>query len=210
MENELKKYLSELDAEGDQLIQVGKILLENFGMTEFTIFCMAILNRTLNLNRGYISLLSEENYVAAAPLIRINLDTLLRLFASSQSEFDYERFAKEVRNGRKIADIYDSNKKKKLRDSELVKRLKKIKGFLWVEDVYGIGSGFVHFSHQHVYSAMKIEGQKINGGIRKNDEFIPVKEKVAGAYYMTQCSRGIRVFIGDWIDLVKKEQSPNK
>lgn len=210
MENELKKYLDELDAEGDQLIQVGKILLENIGMTEFTIFCMAILNRTINLNRGYISLLNEENYIAAAPLIRINLDTLLRLFASSQSEFDYERFAKEVRNGKKIADIYDSNKKKKLRDSELVKRLKTIEGFSWVKDVYGIGSGFVHFSHQHVYSAMKIEGQKINGGIRKSDEFIPVKEKVAGAYYMTQCSRGIRVFIGDWFDLVEKEQSPNK
>jgi hypothetical protein len=199
MENELEKYLSELDAEGDQLIQVGKLLLINFGITEFTIFCVSILNRTINLNRGYISLLNEENYIAAAPLVRINLDSLLRLFASSQSEFDYERFAYEVRNGKKIADMYDSNKVKKLRDSELVKRLKKIKGFSWVNDIYGIGSGFVHFSHQHVYSAMKIQGQKINGGIRKNDEFIPIKEKVAGAYYMIQSSKGIRVFIGDLI-----------
>ncbi|MEA2005674.1 MAG: hypothetical protein U9O50_05375 [Acidobacteriota bacterium] len=208
MEKELKKYLSELDAEGDQLIKVGKVLLEKFGMTEFTVFCIAILNRTINLNRGYISLLNEENYIAAAPLVRINLDSLLRLFASSQSEFDYERFAYEVRNGKKIADIYDSNKKKKLHDSELVKRLKNIKGFSWVKDMYGIGSGFIHFSHQHVYSAMKIKGQKINGGIRKNDEFIPVKEKVAGAYFMIQCSKGIRVFIGDWIDLVKKSYRP--
>ena len=204
MENNLKKHLSELDAEGDQLIQVGKILLESFGITEFTIFCIAILNRTINLNRGYISLLNEENYIAAAPLVRLNLDSLLRVFASTQSEFDYEKFANEVRNGKKISDIYDSNKKKKLRDSELVRRLKKIKGFSWVKDGYNIGSGFVHFSHQHVYSGMKIEGQKFSGGIRKNDEFVPVKEKVAGAYYMTQCSKGIRVFIGDWIDHVKK------
>ena len=209
MANQLKTYLSELGAEGDELIKTGKSLLKNVGITEFTIFCIAILNRTININRGYITL-NTDNYIAAAPLIRMNLDSLLRLFASTQSEFDYERFANEVRNGKKIADIYDSNKKKKLRDSELVKRLKKIKGFLWVKDVYGIGSGFVHFSHQHVYSAMKIEGQKLNGGIRKNDEFIPVKEKVSGAYYMTQCSKGIRVFIGDWIDHVNKEQSSNK
>lgn len=93
--------MSELDAEGDQLIQVGKFLLESFGITEFTIFCVAILNRTINLNRGYISLLNEENYIAAAPLVRMNLDSLLRLFASTQSEFDYERFANEVRNGKK-------------------------------------------------------------------------------------------------------------
>lgn len=63
---------------------------------------MATLNRTINLNRGYISLLNKENYIAAAPLIRMNLDSLLRLFASSQSEFDYERFANEVRNGKKL------------------------------------------------------------------------------------------------------------
>ena len=141
---------------------------------------------------------------------RINLDSLLRLFACSQSEFDYERFAYEVRNGKKIADMYDSNKKKKLRDSELVKRLKEIKGFSWVNYIYGIGSGFVHFSHQHVYSAMKIEGKKINVGIRKNDEYIPEKEKVAGAYYMIQSSKGIRIFIGDLIELIKKQQPPNK
>ncbi len=56
---------------------------------------------------------------------------------------------------------------------------------------------------------MKIQGQKFNGGIRKNDEFIPVKEKAAGAYYMTQCSKGIRVFIGDWIDHVKTGGCPS-
>ena len=210
VDNELEKYLRELNAEADLLIQVGKNLLENYGMTEFTIFCLAILNRTINLNRGYVSLLNEENYIAAAPLIRMNLDSLLRLFASSQSEYDYERFAHEVRNGKKIADIYDSKKKKKLRDAELVKRLKKINGFSWVKEIYEIGSGFVHFSHQHVYSAMQIEGQKINGGIRKNDEFIPVKEKISGAYYMKQCSTGIRVFIGDWINHINNGQLPNK
>jgi hypothetical protein len=210
MMNELEQYINELEAEGDQLIQIGKVLLENIGMTEFTIFCISILNRTINLNRGYISLLNEENYIAAAPLVRINLDSLLRLYASSQSELDYEQFAYEVRNGKKIADIYDSNKKKKLRDSELVKRLKKVKGFSWVKDIYDIGSGFVHFSHQHIYSALKIEEKKINGGIRINDEFIPVKEKVAGVYYMIQSSKGIRVFIGDLIELVNKQQSPNK
>ena len=178
-------------------------------MTEFTIFCIAILNRTLNLNRGYISLINDENYIAAAPLIRLNLDSLLRLFASTQSEYDCEKFAKVVRNGEKISNLYDLDKKKKLRDSELVKRLKKIKGLSWVKEIYGIGSGFVHFSHQHVYSAIKIDGQNINGGIRKDDMFILISEKIAGTHYMIQCSNGIRVFIGDWIDHNKKNQEPN-
>jgi hypothetical protein len=200
MKHELVEYLNELNVEGNLLIQIGKKFLQNFGATEFTLFCMAILNRTINLNQGYISLLNDENYIAAAHFVRLNLDSLLRLFASSQSEYDYESFAKKVRDGDKISTMLDSNKQKKLFDSELVKRLKKIKGFSWVNNVYNIGSGFVHFSHQHIYSTIKIEGNSFKGGIIKSDELIPIKEKIAGTYYMKQSSIGIRVFIEDWID----------
>ena len=121
MSDELKKYLFEFEKEGGNLIQIGKILIETFGMTEFNLFCVAILNQTINLNRGFISLINENNYVAAAPLVRMNLDSLLRLFASSVSEFDYESFTKQVRKGKKIGEMLDSKRQTKLRYSVLVK-----------------------------------------------------------------------------------------
>jgi hypothetical protein len=202
MNDELAKRLIDLDKENDNLIQIGKTLIEALGMTEFTLFCTAILNRTVNMNRGFISLIHDDNYIAAAPLVRINLDSLLRLFACSQSEYEFDDFAKQVRKGKKIETMLDSKGKTLLRDSELVKRLEKIQGCRWVKDIYKIGSGFVHLSHQHVYSAFKIEGTILTAGIRKNDEFISNSEKVAGTDYMIKASRSISVFIGDLIDII--------
>jgi len=211
MTEELRINLSELDKQGDELILVGKRLLENHELTEFNLFCIAILNRTINLNRGFISLIKEQNYIAAAPLVRLNLDSLLRLFASSQSEFDYETFAKKVRNGEKIATMLDSKKKNRLRDSELVKRIKKIPGHSWVKKIYEIGSGFVHLSNQHIYSSLQFEDNGIiNSGIIRNDEFIPEREKIAAAYYMIQSTKGICVFINDWIEVADEARLPNK
>jgi len=204
MEHELKQYLIKLDEEGNELISAGKQLLELIGMTEFSLFCTAILNRTINLNRGFITLIKDSNYIAAAPLVRLNLDSLLRLFASTQSEFDYETFAQKVIGGEKISRMKDKDKKQ-LRDFELVKRLKKIKGFSWVDKVYDVGSGFVHLSKNHVKSSYMIEEETLTGGIRKNDEFISIEEKIAATYYMTQASIGIRIFIGDWINLINQK-----
>lgn len=201
MKDELEQHLLVLEDEGDKLISIGKQLLENIGMNEFSLFCTAILNRTINLNRGFITLMKDSNYIAAAPLVRLNLDSLLRLFASSQSEFDYEIFAQKVRKGEKISNMKDKANKK-LKDFELVQRLKKIKDFGWVEDVYEAGSGFVHLSINHIESSYSVDGETMTGGIRKSDEFISIDEKIAATHFMIQVSMGIRVFIEDWIDIL--------
>lgn len=169
MSKELTDKLVELENEGDKLIETGKILIETIGSTEFTFFCFAILNRTINLNRGYISLVNDNNYIAAAPLVRLNLDSLLRLFAAIQSDFDVETFAKKVREGMKVREMnYCKNHKQKLTDKKLVGLIKEIKGFKWTEQVYEAGSGYVHLSNQHVYSSIKIlELEKVQGGIRR-------------------------------------------
>jgi hypothetical protein len=204
MTEDLEKKLIDLEKVGDEIIKTGKTLLEKFGITEFTLFCAAILNRTINLNRGFVSLVRDNNYITAAPLVRINVDSLLRLFAATQSEYNYEQFAKLVREGTKIENLYDKKRKTKLKDSELSRRLSMIEGFSWIQEIYRIGSGFVHLSNQHIYSSFKIENNIISGGIRMTDEFIPESEKKAGTYYMIQTSKGIKIFIDDWIETTNK------
>ncbi|APA00047.1 hypothetical protein BIW12_11745 [Flavobacterium commune] len=206
MTEELNTLLSDLENEDTKLIEIGKNLIKTNGMTEFTFFCNSILNRTINLNRGYITLVKDNNYIAAAPLVRLNLDSLLRLFASTQSEFDVDTFAKNIRKGEIIRKMkYFKNKKERLTDSKLIEIIKEIKGFKWTEKIYEAGSGYIHLSNQHFYSSVKISGKNtIESGIRKTDEFVPIKEKIAGTYYMQQASKGIRIFIGDWIEERKK------
>lgn len=69
-------------------------------------------------------------------------------------------------------------------ESEKNVRLR-IKGFRWTEEVYKTGSGFVHISHQHLYSSAKIiDSGEVKGVIRKTDELVLIEEKIAGTYYM--------------------------
>jgi hypothetical protein len=203
MNEELTNKLKELQNEDKELIKIGKNLLEKIGHTEFTLFCFTVLNRTINLNRGYITLVEDSNYIAAAPLVRLNLDSLLRIFASIQSEFNVEVFAKKVRRGTKIRDIYHESIKYKLYDTKLVKLLKEIKGFNWVDKIYNAGSGYVHLSNQHFSSSVRVkESEKVEAIIRKTDEFVTDEEKIAGTFYMIQSSKGIRIFIGDILKIL--------
>lgn len=205
MSSELEEKLDTLENEGDELIKVGKEFLKDIGPTEFTYYIVAVLNRTINLNRGFITLVQENNFIAAAPLVRLNLDSLLRLFASVQSEHDVELFARKVRKGVAVRDMnYYKNPKNKLTDQKLVSLLKEIRGFNWVQEVYEAGSGYIHMSHQHIYSSIKVlEPDQVEGGIRKTDEFIPLQEKIAGTHYMCLGSKGIRTFLGDILQEIK-------
>ncbi|MDT0645036.1 hypothetical protein RM553_19550, partial [Zunongwangia sp. F363] len=209
MSDQLEELIIELEDEEQKLIDCGKKMLNEYGLTDFTIFSTSILNRTLNLNRGYVSLINSNNYIAAAPLVRLNLDSLLRLFASTQSEYTINEFCKKVREGESIRKMnYFKNKKIKLRDNELVKLIKNIKGCKWTKDVYETGSGFIHLSHQHIYSSIKFEKNRISGGILKTDNIVPTAEKEAGTYYMIKGSKCIRFFVDDLIS-AKKSTLPN-
>jgi len=200
---ELEKNIEKLKEEKDKLIKCGKELIETVELTHFSMFASGILHRTVNLNRGFINLIEDSNFLTAAPLVRLNLDSLLIIFGSTQSTFDMNTYAQKVINGERINSMKDS-KGKNLRESYLVKKLSKIQGFKWTKDIYNIGSSFVHFSHNHIINSNKVNGQTIEGGIRIDDKYVEHSEKIASTQYMYLCSKGIRIFIGDIIDMLNE------
>lgn len=203
---ELKEKLGQLSNEADEIIEVGRNLITKVGVKEYTLFCTGILNRTINLNRGFVDLMVQQNFIAAAPLLRISLDSLLRLFASSQSDYDYETFAMNVRKGMQIKNMKAFGLKKKLTDKELVDRIVLLDSFKWITNVYEVGSGFVHLSKLHITSAMRLEDDKLKSFISTDDRGISLEDKIAATRYMIRISSGIRVFMGDWLDLNYKSE----
>lgn len=202
MSQKLNELIIQLSEEDSKIIAIGKALSESIGATEYTFFCHSVLNRTINLNRGYLSLLKDHNFIAAAPLVRLNLDSLLRIFASIQSEYDVENFARNVRKGDLVRKMrYNKNVKERLTDAKLVDLLKDIPSFKWVKEIYHAGSGYVHLSNQHFYSSIGVvDSQTIEGGILKTDSYVSEDEKMAGTFYMLQASKGIRFFLWDILD----------
>lgn len=204
--NEELKTLTERNIE---LINTSKILLETYAVYRFDLFCCALLNRTVNLTRGFVIQIKDNNFVCAAPLVRINLDSLLRLFAAFQVEFSIDEFAEKIIKGNPINKIKDK-KGNKMTDRYLVEELSKQDNFNWVKSVYSTGSEHVHFTSQHIFASVRIREQEnqatLHGVVELGDTFISIEEKVWATKAMSQIILGIQTQLKIWI--VYKEGLP--
>lgn len=201
--NPIESWLNEIDNKSKAIINLGNQLYAiTPKMHEFDFLLIAALNRTVNLNKAFISLIRDNNFIAAAPLVRINLDTLMRLFASIISEHDRNTFASKILSGEVITKMKARNSTAKLIDSYLVKQLSEIEGMEWVNKVYQAGNSFVHFGDAVIFSSKKIEDegdQIVNFTIGFHDNFIPDSEKVGATIWKNKIIDSIIVQAQIWM-----------
>jgi hypothetical protein len=185
-----EELLIEIDNKSKAIINMGQQLTAITPKMEiFDFFLFGALNRTVNISKAYTSLIRDNNFIAAAPLVRINIDTLLRLYASTISDYDRNTFASKVMNGELIKKMKLSGSKLDLTDLFLYTEISKVENMEWVTDIYKAGSSFVHFEKSHISSSVKIADDKertINMCIGFHDEFISESEKFGSAVWMNK------------------------
>jgi hypothetical protein len=108
----------------------------------------AVLNRSLALIEGFCSLISNRNFLAAAPLLRLQLDNLLRLSAAWQVDNPHA-FVTDVLSGKHIRNIQDRHGNK-MTDGYLVDLLAKEDD--QIKSVYENTSAFIHLSDKHIFA----------------------------------------------------------
>ncbi|HXH92463.1 MAG TPA: hypothetical protein VNN25_12850 [Thermoanaerobaculia bacterium] len=114
------------------------------------LFFAGALRRSYALCRAFFDLILVENFTAAAPLIRLQLDTYLRTRAVSLVS-DPQRFFEAIVTGTQLNHIKDSAGKR-LTDTYLCERLGE--GQPWVRELYRETSAFVHFSDKHALASL--------------------------------------------------------
>ena len=185
-----EQLLIEIDNKSKAIINMGKQLIDiSPNLETFDLFLIAALNRTVNISKAYTTLIRDNNFIAAAPLVRINIDTLLRLYAPLISEFDRNTFASKVMGGEQIRKmkLYSSNSV--LSDTTLYLELSKIEDMEWVTDIYKAGNSFVHLEKSHILSTLNISDEKeriVNLLIGFHDAFIKESTKYGSAVWMNK------------------------
>ncbi|WP_298324249.1 hypothetical protein [uncultured Dokdonia sp.] len=184
------QLLTEIDNKSKALINMGKQLAAISSKVEaFDIFLIVALNRTVNISKGYTTLMRENNFISAAPLIRINIDTLLRIYASIISEYDRNTYASKVMEGEQINKMKFNGTNQKLSDAFLYSELSKVQNMEWVSSIYKAGNSFIHLEKAHFYSSYQInknENQNLNFSIGFHDNNIPDKEKLGSSIWMNK------------------------
>lgn len=118
-------------------------------------FAIWIVKRSILLNAWFIQLIESKNFLAAASLIRLHLDSLLQLYAAFivESPHDFAVFKMKWKETRD----YRDKKWKKLTDSFLKRKFfedQNNERYQNLKEVYWETSWFVHFSDKHIFWSM--------------------------------------------------------
>lgn len=156
----------------DSHFELGKAIGSAYGgaLYPLDLLMFAAINRSLCLLRGFVTLIQAKNFIAAAPLIRMQLDNCLRLFAATLVT-DPHALSIKILEGIPIRRMHDKSGKlmtdKYLAD-EFTRR------YAWVKTLYEDTSAYVHLSEKHFFNAMKATGGdgKLIFKITDKDEFV--------------------------------------
>src|SRR5271157_384961 len=136
-------------------LDIGKHMLRDV-FFPLDLLAVATLNRSLCLIAGFCTLIESKNIVAAAPLLRMQLDNCLRFSAAWLVEEPHE-FAKRVVEGIPISSLKDRRghcmTDKYLKDTLAAE-------YPWLKPTYERSSGYVHLSEKHIFNCMKVVSEK--------------------------------------------------
>jgi len=159
---------------------------------------LAALNRSrLNIH-GFKNLIELGNYFAAIPFVRMQLDSALRLFATTLVHNPNE-LAKKILDGESLSKLKDRSGTK-MRDAYLLSEFATKEP--WVKSVYESGSGFIHLSNKHILGLFSGSGDggvfQIAIGPTQNN--IPEDFRVEAVEAMTHITQLILSLCNRWLN----------
>jgi len=140
-------YLSLLMKDHYDILQKANI---EYLETQDILF-FAVYKRSLSLITGFIQLIETKNFICATPLVRLQIDNLLRLRAGFVSE-DIDNFVFGMANGKKISHMKDKTGQK-MTDRYLVTLFSN--DYPWLSEIYNQTSGYIHLSDHHYFNILR-------------------------------------------------------
>src|ERR1700743_2641364 len=127
--------------------QCGTALFEACESTLYPCDALAfvVLDRSLNLVKGFALLMRNGGYTCGMALLRMQLDSVLRFYGVATSS-DPHQVADDMLNGAHLRDIKDADGKK-MTDARLRERLAIANP--QINSVYELTSGYIHLSEHH-------------------------------------------------------------
>ena len=162
------------------------------------VFATAVLHRSLSLSLGFCQMIRAENFICAAPLIRLQVDNLLRFHAAWLVPKPDE-FAMAVVKGKEVRHFKDKAGEKM---TDLYLRGKLMAQYPWINRLYKATSGYIHLSSQHVANAFCVDGAdgeaRFTMHIGNRDRLIPDSLRIEASKAMITVTQAVLKWVHDW------------
>ena len=179
MSNEIDNRLGVIESHKEKHETLGSAVLRANDGSLFSLdfLVIAAINRSIANGEALCNLSRTKNYISAASILRLQLDSCLRIYASSLVSNPHE-FAQEVFSGASVRDLKDKDGKRMF-DAYLVKKMSN--QHTWIPTVYERSSGFIHLSNKHIFTSMELEGDSGEGSI-----YIGIKPDIVPIEYWVE------------------------
>ena len=117
-------------------------------------FLVGAAQRSYHVVQGFLSTWDTWNVVAAAPLARMQIDTLLRTSYAARSE-NSEEVVRQLLKQDSFRKLKDPQARP-LTDRRLVELASE--HYSWLPPVYEKANEWVHFSTRHIFNAWRLDG----------------------------------------------------
>jgi len=206
MNNNINKRLTFLEESKISHFNIVKILS---GQVEpIDIYAFMVLKRSISLVFGFIELIRNKNLICAAPLIRLQIDNLLRFHAAflvdNQSQFVVEVLQKKEvrkikdRSGNYMSDIYLQD----VLESD----------YSWLKGTYKNTSGYIHLSDQHFFNTLRASKSDRKGAVEiyigPDDKMVSDEVYLGATEDMICVTHALLTFLGNWA--LTKNKSPDQ
>ena len=155
---------------------------------------IGIVKRCLSTTSALEKLVLEWNMTCSRAVLRMQLDTVLRLSAFWLSP-DLQKMAMDVMGGKQINKTKDRDNCK-MTDSYLSRKLGE--RFDWIPRVYKYTSGYIHLSERHLFDPIREINDKegtVNFVINDKDYNFPEFSWVELVNCATECLQIIKYFL---------------
>ncbi len=200
----MKELLSKLEALANQHEVVAKRLFQQCEGKLFPADALAIsvLNRSLQLKKGFSLLIENGCYTTAVALLRLQLDNVLRLNGVLRTSDPHET-ANLIYKGTKSSKIKDKSGEN-LRDNYLVEILTPKNS--WLPHVYNLCCSYIHLSEQHIFHLLEQskkddrDNERIFA-ITDGDDHIDIKHKREVIEAFKVATDGVLTVVNIWMDI---------
>lgn len=200
-DEKIEKLLKNLEDSKKSHREIANEILkvDNGNIYPLDLFALGIIKRSLMLVNGFCILIKKNNFTSAAPIVRLHLDNLLQIYASSIVNNPNDFVIKKLK-GEQTNNLKDK-KGKKMTDSYLAEILSNKNETSWVKQVYKETSKFVHFSAKHIFSTVRNikEDRIVEFLIPFDEEIIPDSAKLEIVKAMTAITEELFRYLYGWV-----------
>ena len=178
--------------------QIAGEMLRAYNASIYPLDFLAIgaANRSLAHCAGFRAMISARNFICAASILRLQIDTVIR-FAAAWLVPRPHALAQEVLKGTPISKLHD-RAGHRMTDAYLVAAL--ARDHPWMTNVYKQTSGYIHLSEKHIFNCLSEVGEdrQISVKLSSVDESVTDELYLEAIEAFTEATRIFADYLGGW------------